>query len=90
MQLRSIKPDTLQRWLKSLSSLAASYRRVIATNVSSVLADAVDNSALTKNPFDTNSVRKTRPKVGTRKVVPWAAECVLAVRAALPERWQVR
>jgi integrase len=89
LQLRAIKPETLQRWLKSLNGLAASYRRVIATNVSSVLADAVDNGKLSKNPFDTNSVRKSRPKVGTRKVVPWEAERVLAVREALPERWAV-
>ncbi len=90
LALSSVQPETLQRWLRTLAPLAASYRRVIAVNVSSVFADAVDNSKLPRSPFDAQSVRKARPKVGKgKKVVPWEPETVLAVREALPERWRI-
>lgn len=89
LELRAVQPATLQRWLTSLSDLAPSYRSVIAVNVSSVFADAVDNDVLPKNPFDAASVRKSRPKVGVRKVIPWTADQVMAVADALPDHWRV-
>ncbi len=95
LSLKAIQPETIQRWLRTLrredgQALAPSYRRVIAVNVSSVFADAVDNNKLPKNPFDAQSVRKVRPKMGKpKKVVRWEAETVMAVREALPERWRI-
>lgn len=86
-ELRQIKPSTVQAWLRGLEPLAATYRRVIYANVSSVFAAAVDDEVILRNPCRAASVRK--PKVETRKVVPWAAESVLSVREALPERYRI-
>lgn len=86
-QLRQVKPSTVQAWLRSLDPLAPTYRRVIWANVSSVFGAAVDDELLTKNPCRAPSVR--RPKVETHKVIPWTVEQVLAVRAALPERYGI-
>jgi integrase len=86
-QLRQVKPSMVQAWLRGLNPLSVTYRRVIWTNVSSIFAAAVDDELLTKNPCRAPSVR--RPKVEPRKVVPWTAARVLAVRDALPERYRI-
>lgn len=85
--LASLKPSTIQAWLKSLSKLAPSYQQVIFTNVSAVLSAAVADEMIRKNPCKADSV--SRPKVTRRRVVPWEVKRVLAVRAALPERYQI-
>lgn len=54
------------------------------TNVSTSLNAAVDDGHLSKNPCHAQSVRP--PAAGTGRVVPWSAERVFALRAALPER----
>jgi integrase len=86
-ELRQVKPSTVQTWLRGLDGLAASYRRVIYANVSGIFAAAVDDELLPKNPCRAASVR--RPKVNQRKVVPWPVEQVLAVEAALSEKWRI-
>ncbi len=86
LQLRHIKPSTVQTWLRSLETLAATYRLVIYANVSTILAAAVDDELIAKNPCRAASVR--RPKVEQRRVVPWPAEAVLAVLDALPPRYR--
>src|SRR5713101_7031190 len=40
-QLRNIRPSTIQAWLRGLDDLAPSYRRLIYTNVSTILSAAV-------------------------------------------------
>lgn len=87
LQLQQIKPSTVQAWLRSLEPLAPSYRRVIAVNVSSVLAAAVDDGLIRRNPCRAGSVRA--PKVEPRRVEPWPAQTLLAVRAALPDRYRI-
>jgi site-specific recombinase XerC len=59
---------------------------VIYNNVSTVLNAAVDDGHLSKNPCHAQSVRP--PAAGSGRVVPWSAERVFAVRAALPERYR--
>jgi integrase len=86
-QLRSIKPSAIQSWQRGLSRLAASHRRVILTNVSTVFSAAVDDELIAKNPCRARSVAK--PKVPIKKVVPWPADQVMAVRSALVERYRV-
>jgi integrase len=88
LELRAVKPSTLQAWQKSLADLAPSYARVIGVNVSTVFSAAVDDGLLPRNPCATASVRGSRRKVEARKVVPWPAGTVLAVRDALPDKWQ--
>jgi integrase len=87
LPIRDVKPSAVQAWLKSLSALAPSYARVIFVNVSSVFSAAVDDGLRTTNPCAAGSVK--RPKVDARKVTPWPATAVLAVRGALAERWSV-
>lgn len=86
-ELRQIKPSTVQAWLRTLEPLAATYRRVIYANVSSILSAAVDDEVLLRNPCRAASVR--RPKVEPRKVVPWDVARVRAVEAALTERYRI-
>lgn len=87
LELRQVKPSTVQAWLRSIEKLAPTYRRVIYANVSGIFAAAVDDELIAKNPCRAASVR--RPKVEARKVVPWPAERVRAVEAALPDRWRI-
>jgi integrase len=84
--LRTIKPSTIQHWLRGLT-LAPSYRRVVFANVSAVFSAAVDDELLAKNPCKAGSV--TPPTVTARKVVPWPGERVNAVRESLPERYRI-
>lgn len=84
--LAQIKPTTIQAWLSGLSG-AASTKRVILANVSSILTAAVDDERIAKNPCKAGSVRT--PRVERAKVVPWETERVAAVRAALPEQYRI-
>ena len=50
-ELRSIKPSTIQAWLRKLQqTLAPSYVRAIFTNVSAVFNAAVDDGLIASNP----------------------------------------
>ena len=82
-QLRDLKPSTVQAWLRGLSVTSSTYRRAIFTTLSSVLSAAVDDDRIPKNPCRAGSVKA--PKAGARRVVPWTADRVLAVRDALDE-----
>jgi integrase len=86
-QLRAIKPSAIQAWQRGLGRLAASHRRVILVNVSTIFSAAVDDELIAKNPCRARSV--TKPKVPAKKVTPWKLEQVLAVRSALVERYRV-
>jgi integrase len=86
--LDSFKPQHIRDWLSDLERVlpASSYRRVIFASVSAVLAAAVEDSLLAKNPCKARTVRAPSP--GTGRVRPWATARVFAVRAALPDRYQ--
>jgi integrase len=86
-QLRNIKPSTMQAWLRSVEDLAPRTRVLILGHVSAIFNAAVDDYLVARNPCSASSVR--RPKVPTRKVVPWEHSQVLAVREALPDRYRV-
>ncbi|MFD4323566.1 tyrosine-type recombinase/integrase [Nocardioides sp. NPDC058538] len=83
LSLNTIKPSTIQAWLRTLDDLASTYRAVIFANVSTVFTAAVDDKLLAENPCKAKSVR--RPKPDPRKVIPWRRERVIAVRDRLPE-----
>lgn len=85
MELRQVKPSTIQAWVRGLSALSTSYQRVIFANVSSIFAAAVDDEHLVRNPCRAGSVRP--PRIEARQVVPWTSEQVAAVRSALPARY---
>lgn len=86
LQLRQIKPSTIQRLIASMD-LSDTYKRVILSNVSAVFGAAVDDDLIAKNPCKAASI--SRPKVVRRKVVPWPTERVSAMHDALPERYQL-
>jgi integrase len=84
--LVQIKPSTIQSWLAGLSG-AASTRRVALGTVSTILAAAVDDDRIAKNPCKAGSVR--RPAKEARRVVPWTVDRVAAVRLGLPEGYRI-
>ncbi|GAA5011813.1 hypothetical protein GCM10025734_56680 [Kitasatospora paranensis] len=86
--LDSFRPSHVQELVRDLedSSLSGSYARNIYSDVRSVLSAAVDDGLLSRNPCGAQSVRP--PAADSRRVVPWLPEQVLAVRAALPERYR--
>lgn len=86
LQLRQIKPSTIQGLLRTLE-LSDTYRRVILANVSAIFGAAVDDDLIAKNPCKAGSV--TRPSVVRRRVVPWPAEQVSAMHEALPARYRL-
>lgn len=85
-ELRNIKPSTIRAWLGGLT-MAASYRRLLFTNVSSILGAAVDDELIRKNPCHSKSIGKPTPS--RRKVVPWPSDRVFAIRDGLQERYRV-
>ncbi|MBQ0884215.1 site-specific integrase [Streptomyces sp. RM72] len=72
--------------LEAKPGVSPAYARNIFADVQSVLSAAVDDSLLPRNPCGARTVR--RPKPDARQVVPWVPTQVLAVRAALLERYR--
>ncbi|MFJ8185187.1 tyrosine-type recombinase/integrase [Streptomyces sp. NPDC096105] len=84
----SFTPSHLRLWLRTLEDrgLSAGYRRGIFAHVSTVFTAAVEDRIIRTNPCSARSVRA--PRLEPRKVKPWPAERVMAVRAALPENYR--
>lgn len=83
----SLKPSTIQSWIKTMADLAPRTQQLVLTNVSTVLSAAVDDELIAKNPCRAGSVNA--PRGAPKKVVPWPAAAVTAVHDALPERYRV-
>jgi integrase len=86
--LDSFRPQHIRELLSALeaSPIGSSYARNIYSDVRAVLAAAVDDGLLPRNPCRAKSVRP--PTSEPRRVVPWQPEQVRAVRAALPDRYR--
>jgi integrase len=87
-QLRALalQPSIVQSWVRGLQQqLAANYCRVVFANLSAILQAATDDGLIGRNPCRVGSVKPPAPD--RRKIVPWPAERVAAVREALPERY---
>jgi hypothetical protein len=82
------QPAHIRDWVRQLQEIGVrgSYARTIYFNVRAALSAAVDDGHLPRNPCATRSVRP--PTVDSKRVVPWTAERVFAVRAGMPERYQ--
>lgn len=86
-QLASIKPGHVREWDSGLvGKLAPATRSVIFTHLRSILAAAVDDERIVKNPCSARSVQPPRPP--ERRPVPWTLEQVNAIRAAMPLRYR--
>lgn len=87
MELRSIRPSTVQQWLaKASRELAPSYVRLLLTTLSAILGAAVEDDVIAKNPCRSRSVQP--PPMAPRRVVPWTVEQVRATVEALPHRYR--
>lgn len=78
-------PSVVQAWLKGLKLAPGSARTVLSV-LSGVLATALDDEMIARNPCRARSVKP--PQGDGRKLIPWEASRVAAVRAALPGRYQ--
>jgi integrase len=86
LELRAIKPSTVQAWLGSASrELAPSTARLVLSTLSSMLGDAVEDGVIAVNPCRARSVKPPAP--ARDGVDPWTVERVQAIVAALPERY---
>ncbi|GHB15836.1 MULTISPECIES: tyrosine-type recombinase/integrase [Streptomyces] len=86
--LGSFQPAHIRDWVQQLQAngVRGSYARTIYSNVRAALSAAVDDGHLPRNPCAARSVRP--PTVDTKRVTPWTAERLFAVRAGMPERYQ--
>ncbi len=86
--LGSFQPEHIREWLRKLedAGLAASTRRTIYANVSAVFTAAVDDRLVSRNPFRAASVKA--PAQAQKRVRPWNADQVFAVREALPAHYR--
>jgi len=82
--LASIAPSDVRAWDRDLqrANVAQTYRRVLFATLSAIMAAAVDDERIAKNPCRATSVKA--PRVDPRKITPWTWEQVAAVRGALP------
>lgn len=73
VELRHLKPSTIQTWVRSRQSeVAPSYCRLLLSNLSTVLAAAVEDGLIPSNPCVASSVKA--PRVDRRRLVPWSVE----------------
>ena len=84
-------PSVIQAWLRGLQAkpdkpLSASHIRIVLGTLSSVLAAAVVDERIAKNPSKAETVKP--PKPDKRRIIPWEASRVAAIRAAMPYRYQ--
>jgi integrase len=84
--LSAITPTMVKGWLVGLGDLAPATVRALVALLSSILAAAVDDTRIVRNPVRAQSVKA--PALAKRKVVPWTEAQVAAVRAGVPPRWQ--
>lgn len=89
VELRTLaqRPSLVQAWVRGLQGqIAPNYVRTVFANLSSVLKAALDDGLIVKNPCRASSVKPPPPE--RKKVKPWMAVRVLAVRAGLPDRYR--
>jgi integrase len=79
--------EHIQAWLRGLQAeMAPSTAGLVLKNLSAIMAAAVDDGLVTRNPCRAASVRA--PKIEGRRIVPWPVERVAAIRSELPVRYQ--
>lgn len=87
MELRAIRPSTVQAWLKGRQQeCAASTVRVLLANLSAILGAAVADGLIVTNPCASTAVKP--PALPDKRVVPWTREQVEAAVAAHPDRYR--
>jgi integrase len=83
VELRHLRPSTVQAWVRGRQAeVAPSYCRLLLTNLSTILAAAVEDGLIARNPCESAAVRA--PRVPGRRIVPWTVEQVRDVVEAHP------
>ncbi|MCD9899657.1 site-specific integrase [Streptomyces sp. MT29] len=86
--LNGIGTEVLRNWKKRLEKdLGPTSIRLVWATLSSVLQAAVEDRRLARNPCRSSTVGP--PAAAPGRVEAWPPERVLAVRAAMPERYRV-
>lgn len=80
------RPSLTQAWISGMK-LAASSKRQVIKDVSSVYIAAMDDGLINRNPTRAQSV--TRPKPDEKKAKPWTLVQVEGMSRALPGRFAV-
>lgn len=79
------RPSIVSGWLAGLP-LSPRYAGHVLGTLSAILGAAVDDGLIRRNPCRVKSVEA--PRLPRRKLVPWDAATVTAIRGALPERYR--
>jgi integrase len=80
-------PSQVTAWLAGLP-VGNSYKNLIFGDLSAMLDQAVADSLIASNPCRNDNVKKSKPKVTLREIVPWTAEQVAGLRENMPGRYQ--
>ena len=87
-QLGRLRSSDVQAWVRGLQqTLSPATVEVVFSTLSTVLAAAVDDGCMAKNPATARSVRL--PRKPSHKIVPWTDEEVVLLGRALPHRYAV-
>ena len=86
-ELRHLKPSTIQAWVRSRQAeVAASYCRLLLSNLSTMLSAAVEDGLIPSNPCSVSSVKA--PRVDRRRVIPWPMDTVHRVVEGHPDEFR--
>lgn len=87
VELRHLRPSMIQAWVRGRTDVSApSHVRVVLTNLSSILAAAVEDGLIPTNPCASAAVKA--PTVERRRVVPWTVAQVGSIADAHPKRYR--
>lgn len=87
-RLRDVKVAALRIWLKKLDeSIGSGTAYAVWGYLSNILACAVDDERISRNPCKAKTIKAPVPPV--RKARAWSRERVIAVKAALHPRYQI-
>jgi integrase len=87
--LASFQPIHIKTWLAVLDNdpgVSGGYARNIFATVRAAFSAAVDDELIARNPCRARTIAP--PKAEPRRIVPWRADRVFAVQAALPEEFR--
>lgn len=87
MELRQIKPSTVQAWMRSQQARSAPrHCAVLLANLSAILGAAVEDELIHRNPCSSSAVRA--PRVDNARIVPWTPQQIAAVADAMPQPYR--
>jgi integrase len=87
LELRQIRPSTVQTWLKGRTDvLAAGTVKAALSTLNAILGSATEDGMIAKNPCSARSVNA--PALERERVIPWTVEHLHAVIDAHPLEWR--